>query len=114
MWQHGAPQACLRTSPDPTCQRLAARLQGGLLAAPLRPLHHWEWLRQLPLLALVSAGGGLLGAAFNRLRLAARPLRARAKDHAARLREVALVAAATTTAIAALAAAVGRCAGEGA
>ncbi|PSC71767.1 family transporter: chloride ion channel [Micractinium conductrix] len=89
--------------------QLNPRSLGGLLAAPLRPLHHWEWLRQLPLLALVSAGGGLLGAAFNRLRLAARPLRARAKDHAARLREVALVAAATTTAIAALAAAVGRC-----
>lgn len=61
-------------------------------------------------LARCRPGGGLLGAAFNRLRLAARPLRARAKHHGARVREAALVAAATVTTIAALSATVGRCA----
>ncbi len=61
-------------------------------------------------LALAHPGGGVLGAAFNRLRLAARPLRARAKHHAGRVREAACVAAATVTAIAVLSATVGRCA----
>ena len=81
----------------------------GLLSAPLRPLAPHEWLQQLPAVVAVSAGGGLLGAAFNKLRLLVRPWRARAKDHWGRSREVALVAALTASAIAALAAAVGRC-----
>lgn len=82
---------------------------GGLLAAPLPPLSPGQWLRQLPLLAGVSAGGGLLGAAFNHLRAAVRPWRANPKQHAARVREVAVMAALTVSVIAALAAAVGRC-----
>ncbi|KAL4442514.1 hypothetical protein ABPG77_005098 [Micractinium sp. CCAP 211/92] len=92
-----------------THSQLNRNAAGGLLSAQLRPLAPLEWARQAPLLLAVSAGGGVLGAAFNRLRLAARPLRARAKHHAGRVREAACVAAATVTAIAVLSATVGSC-----
>lgn len=82
---------------------------GGLLAAPLAPLSPSQWLHQLPALTVVSAGGGLLGAAFNRLRLALRPWRAKPKRHAARVWEVVAVAAVTVSTIAALATSVGSC-----
>ncbi|KAL4447790.1 hypothetical protein ABPG75_005009 [Micractinium tetrahymenae] len=92
-----------------THSQLNRHADSGLLSAQLRPLAPLEWAQQSPLILAVSAGGGLLGAAFNRLRLAARPLRARAKHHAGRVREAMLVAAATVTTIAALSATVGSC-----
>lgn len=88
---------------------LNPHLSGGLLAVGLRPLGPSEWLQQLPALVAVSAGGGLLGAAFNKLRLAVKPWRAHPKQHAARVREVVAVAALTVSCIAGLSAAVGRC-----
>ncbi len=81
----------------------------GLLSADLRPLHPQEWLQQLPAIMAVSAGGGLLGAGFNKLRLVMRPWRAKAKHHGGRVREVAIVAALTAATIATLAVTVGRC-----
>lgn len=83
--------------------------EAGLLSAPLSPLSPAEWAWQAPLLVAVSAGGGLLGAAFNRMRIMLRPWRASPKRHAARVREAAAVAVATVTAVAALAATVGSC-----
>ena len=91
-----------------THAQLNPESEGGLLSAQLRPLAPLEWLQQLPALAAVSTGGGLLGAAFNKMRLAVRPLRAKPKHHAARVREAVGVAAVTVTAIAALTATVGR------
>lgn len=81
----------------------------GLLSADLRQLHPQEWLQQLPAIMAVAAGGGLLGAGFNKLRLVMRPWRAKAKHHGGRIREVAVVAALTAGTIATLAITVGRC-----
>ncbi|PRW45494.1 family transporter: chloride ion channel [Chlorella sorokiniana] len=81
----------------------------GLLSADLRPLRPNEWLQQLPAILAVGAGGGLLGAVFNKLRLLLRPWRAKAKHHGSRIQEVAVVAALTSATVAGLAATVGRC-----
>lgn len=81
----------------------------GLLSVSLQEMTPWGWLQELPLLAAVSVGGALLGAAFNKLRLALRPLRAKPKRHVARIREVVVVAALTVSTVAALSATVGRC-----
>ena len=91
-----------------THAQLNPESQSHLLSAQLRPLAPLEWLQQLPALAAVSAGGGLLGAAFNKMRLVMRPLRAKPKHHAARIQEAVGVAAVTVTAVAALTATVGR------
>lgn len=80
----------------------------GLLSVSLQEMTPWGWLQELPLLAAVSVGGALLGAAFNKLRLALRPLRAKPKRHVARIREVVVVAALTVSTVAALSATVGR------
>lgn len=50
---------------------------------------------QVPAILLVSAGAGLLGAGFNWMRLALRPLRAPGKRHGRRLAEAAALAAVT-------------------
>lgn len=81
----------------------------GMLSSSLRRLTPAEWLQQLPAIVAVSVGGGLLGALFNRVRLALRPWRPRPKHHTLRLRRTAGMAVLTVTVIAVLAARVGRC-----
>ena len=65
---------------------------------------------QAPFVVLVSAAGGLLGAAFNALRVLLWRVRASRKRTALRLAEAAAVMLATVAVTAALALRVGRCA----
>jgi chloride channel 7 len=91
-----------------THSQLNPHALSGLLSVSLHPLTPWQWLQQLPALVAVSIGGGLLGAAFNKLRTLLRPLRAKPKRHLPRTLEAVAVAALTASAAAVLSATVGR------
>jgi chloride channel 7 len=91
-----------------THSQLNPHALSGLLSVSLRPMTPWQWLQQLPALVAVSIGGGLLGAAFNKLRMLLRPLRAKPTDTGRRIAEVAAVAALTASTVALLSATAGR------
>ena len=86
------------------------RSELGILAISGAPsLTPRQWLVQLPLMAAVSAGAGLLGASFNLMRRRLRRLSPPSRTAARSLGEAMAVAALTVAVIAALSAAVGSC-----
>lgn len=76
---------------------------------PAPPSRPHQWLIQLPLLVAASAGGGLLGSAFNVLKRRALQWRQRRPGLAWRLAEGLAVAAITVAATVGLPAAFGSC-----
>ena len=73
------------------------------------PYTNRQWLMQAPFIVLVSAAGGLLGAAFNVMRKKLWPIRASRKRTVLRLAEAAGVALASVLLTAAVSLTVGRC-----
>ena len=72
------------------------------------PYTNRQWLMQAPFIVLVSAAGGLLGAAFNVMRKKLWPIRASRKRTVLRLAEAAGVALASVLLTAAVSLTVGR------
>lgn len=92
------------TAPPPPC-----RSQSGMLPFKSNsPLTNEQWLMQAPFIIIVSACGGLLGAAFNVLRKKLWPIRASRRRTVLRLAEAAGVALATVGLTAGLALYFGR------
>lgn len=101
---------CTATAVFTMSQLLANSSGGGILSLRgIYPLSSRQWLMQLPFVTAVSAGAGLLGAAFNLMRSGMQRLRAARKKHALRLLEAAVVAAITVLTIASSSHYIGRC-----
>jgi chloride channel 7 len=83
---------------------------GGILSlSGIYPLSSRQWLKQMPFVAAVSTGAGLLGAVFNLMRRKMQNFRAARRRHVLRLLEAGLVAAVTVVAIAFVSTFIGRC-----
>ena len=101
---------CTATAVFTMSQLMPNSSGGGILSLRgIYPLSSRQWLMQLPFVTAVSAGAGLLGAAFNLVRSGMQKIRAARKKHALRLLEAAVVAAITVVAIAASSQYIGTC-----
>ncbi|KAG7673304.1 hypothetical protein Ndes2437A_g01456 [Nannochloris sp. 'desiccata'] len=94
-----------------TMSQLMPSLAGGgiLSLSGIYPLSSRQWLKQMPFVAAVSAGAGLLGAFYNLMRRNMQRLRAARRRHVLRLLEAGVVAAITVFAITATSSLIGSC-----
>jgi chloride channel 7 len=101
---------CAATAVFTMSQLMPSLAGGGILSlSGIYPLSSRQWLKQMPFVAAVSAGAGLLGAVFNLMRRNMQRLRAARRRHVLRLLEAGLVAAITVLVICASSTVVGRC-----
>jgi chloride channel 7 len=94
-----------------TISQLMPSISGGgiLSLSGIYPLSSRQWLKQMPFVAAVSAGAGLLGAFYNLMRRNMQRLRAARRRHVLRLLEAGVVAAVTVCASTAASSLVGTC-----